>query len=35
MAFVEPGVNRAADFFQLAREEMVGAFNDDESPRLG
>jgi len=35
MAFVEPRVNRAADFFELAREEMVGAFDDDEALRLG
>ena len=34
MAFVEPGVNRAAHFFQLARKEMVGAFDDDEALRF-
>jgi hypothetical protein len=30
MAFVEPGVNRAADFFELAGEEVVCAFDNYE-----
>ena len=30
MAFVQPGIDRGADFFQLSGEEVVRAFNDDE-----
>ena len=30
MAFVEPGVNGVADFFQLAGEEVVRTFDEDE-----
>ncbi len=35
MAFVDPGINRGADFFELAGEEVVGAFDDDEALGLG
>ena len=31
MAFVEPRINRAADFFQLSGEEVIRAVNDDEA----